>query len=61
MCCKSNSKEIITGFDINDIIEELFDSFLQRYQEDLEKSKKGSNFVFEFADGLHHKCRKISL
>ena len=61
MYCKSNSKEIITGFDINKIIEELFYSFLQRHQEDLEKSIKGSNFVFEFVNGLHHKCRKISL
>ena len=61
MCWKSNSKEIMTGFDIKEIIEDIFYSFLQRYREDLEKSIKGSNFVSDFADALHNKCRNLSL
>lgn len=51
----------MTGFDINEIIEDIFYSFLQRYREDLEKSIKGSNFVSDFADALHNKCRNLSL
>lgn len=33
---KSDNKEIMTGFETNEIIEEHFDSFSQRYQESLE-------------------------
>ena len=51
----------MTGFDINEIIEDIFYSFLERYREDLEKSIKGSNFVSDFADALHNKCRNLSL
>lgn len=35
--------------------------FLQKYQESLEKSMKYSVFVFDFVDGLHYKCHKVSL
>ena len=34
--------EIRTGFDTDKIIEELFDSFLQNYQEGLENSMKAA-------------------
>lgn len=37
---KSDDREIMTGFDTHEIIEKLFDSVLQRYQEGLEKSMK---------------------
>ena len=30
---KSNNIEIMIGIDVNEVIEELFNSFLQRYQE----------------------------
>ena len=33
---KSDSMEIMSGFETNDIIKELFESFLKRYQEGLE-------------------------
>ena len=61
MHSKSNKKEIMCGYDTNEIIKEGFNSLLQRYQEGLEESMKGSDFVFDFVDGLHYKCRKISL
>ena len=37
MPTKSNSIEIMIGSDTNEVIKELLKSFLQRYQEDLEK------------------------
>lgn len=58
---QSDNKEIMISFDTNEIIEKLYDSFLQRYHEVLEKSMKNSDFVFDFVDGLHYKCRKVSL
>ena len=36
----------------HEIIEELFKSILQRYQEGLEESMRGSEFIFECVDAL---------
>ena len=43
------------------IIEDLLDSFLQRYQKGLEESMRGSKFVFDNVDSLYYKLYKISL
>ena len=40
---KSNNIEILIGNETVEIIEELFDSLLQRYQEGLEELMGGSN------------------
>ena len=53
--------EIITGIETDKIIEDLFDSFFQRYQEGLEESMRGSKFVFDNVDSLNYKLHKISL
>ena len=39
---KSDNVEIMMGSETNEIIEELFKSLLQRYQEGLEESMRGS-------------------
>ena len=39
MHTKSDNKEIMIGSDTNEVIEELFKSFLQRYQEGLQEKK----------------------
>ena len=39
MHTKSNKIELMMGYEINEIIEELFKSRLQKYQEGLEKKK----------------------
>ena len=49
------------GTETNDIINELFKSFLKRYQEGLETKMKGSNFVLESVEVLYYKLHKISL
>ena len=43
------------------IIKELFKSFLQKYQEGLEESVKGIEFVFGSLDILHYHLQKVSL
>ena len=58
---KSDSMEIMSGIETNDIINELFKSFSKRYQEKLETKMKGSNFVFESVDWLYYGLHKISL
>ena len=49
------------GNETDEIIDELFQSRLQRYQEGLEESMKGSKFVFDCVDIKHYKLHKISL
>ena len=46
------------GENTDEIIHEHFDSLLHRYQTDLVQSIKYSNFVFDYANGLHNKCYK---
>ena len=59
MNTKSNNIEIIMGN--KTVVEELFESLLQKYQEVLEENMRGSKFVFESIDLLHYKLHKISL
>ena len=58
MHTKSDNEEIMIGSDTNDVIKELFKSFLQRYQEGLQEQMKGSEFEF---DGVNLLCNTISL
>ena len=61
MHAKSNNVEIIMGSETNEIIEEIFKSFLQRYQEGLAKSMRGSEFIFDSVDALHYDLNKFKL
>ena len=45
ICSKSSNIEIMIGYETDEIIEELFESFLQKYQEKLEERMRGSEFV----------------
>ena len=46
------------GNETDEIIKELFQSLLQRYQEGLEESMKGSEFFFDSVDLLEYKLNK---
>ena len=46
------------GSETKDIIEELCESPLQKYQEGLEKSIKGTEFIFDSVDLLHYHLQK---
>ena len=48
------------GSETDEIIEELFKSLLQRYQEGLEKSMGESNLVFDSVDALYYNLNKLS-
>ena len=58
---KSHNVEIMMSSETDEIIKELFQSFLQKYQEELEESMKGSEFVFDSGDLLHYYLQKVSL
>ena len=61
MNSKSDNIEIMMGTETNNIIKELFESFLKKYQEGLEAKMKGSEFVFDSVDLLYYSLYKVSL
>ena len=52
---------IMIGSDTNEVIKELFKSFLQRYEEGLQEKMRGSDFEFDGIHLLYHDFNKISL
>ena len=61
MHTKSDNTEIMIGSDTNEVIKELFKSFLQRYQESLQEKIRGSEFGFDGIHLLYYDFNKISL
>ena len=55
---KTNNKEIMMGNETYEIIPELFDSLLQKYQKGLDESMTSSEFNFYDVDLLHDKMSK---
>ena len=61
MHTKSTNMEIMLGSETDETIQKLFKSLLQRYQEGLEESMKGSEFIFDSVNLLHYHLQKTSL
>ena len=56
----SDNKKVMWGSDTDNIIRELFESFLKNFQEEL-KIIKGSNFNFESVELMDYKLHKVRL
>ena len=61
MHTKSINEEFMNGSDADAIIKELFKSFLQRYQENLQEKMKSSDFAFDGVNYLYYNFNKISI
>ena len=61
MHTKSDNVEIMNGTETSEAINELFNSFLRRYQEGLETKMKGNGYIFDRVDLLECHLHKISL
>ena len=61
MHTRSNNEEIMNVSDTDEIIKGLFESFLQKYEENLQGKMKGSEFEFDGVDFLYYDFNKISL
>ena len=61
MSTKSNNIEVMMGSEKDEVIEDLFKSLLQRFQEKLEEPVRGSDFIFGSIDELYYDLHKISL
>ena len=58
---KSDNVEIMIGYETNDIIEGLFESFKEKYYKELKTKMKGSPFIFKSVDLLCYSLHKINL
>ena len=54
MHTESDNEEIMVDSETNEVIKELFKSFLQRYQEGLQEKMKGSEFEFDSVNLLYY-------
>ena len=61
MHTRSDNEEFMNGSDTDEIIKELFESFLQKYEENLQNKMTGSDFEFDGVNFLCYDFNKISL
>ena len=61
MHTRNKNEEFMNGSDIDDIIKGLFESFLQKYEENLPEKMKGSDFEFDRVNFLYYDFNKISI
>ena len=61
MDTRSDNIEITIGDDNDDIIEELFKSFIQKYEENLPNKMRGSDFEFDGFNSLYYDFNEINL
>ena len=60
MHSKSDNIEFMSYDNVNEVVNELFESFLSRYRVGLETSMKGSDLIFDSVQLLYYKCHKIN-
>ena len=58
---RSDNIEIIFADDNDDIIEQLFESLLQKYEENLQNKMRGSEFEFDDVNFLYYDFNKTSI
>ena len=46
--------------DANKVVDELFESLRSRYQDNLEISMRGSEFIFDSVQMMYYKCHKVN-
>ena len=59
MHTRSNNEEFMNGSDTDEIIKGRFESFLQKYEENLQEKMKGSDFEFDGVNFLYYDFNKI--
>ena len=61
MHTRSDNEEFMTGSDTDEIIKGLFESFLQKYEENLQEKMKRLDFEFDGVNFLYYDFNKISI
>ena len=60
MHSQNDNTEIMTNGKGDEVIEKLYQSLLSRYENWLETSMRGSDFIFDCVHLLYYKCHKIN-
>ena len=61
MHTRSDNEEFMNGSDTDEIIDGLLESFLQKYEENLQEKMKGSDVEFDGVNFLYYDFNKISI
>ena len=61
MHTRSDNEEFRNGSDTDEIITGLFESFLQKYEKNLQNKMRGLDFEFDVVNLLYYDFNKISL
>ena len=60
MHSKSNNIEFMLYDNANEVVNEIFQSFLSRYQIGLETSMRGGDFIFDSVQLMYYNCLKLN-
>ena len=61
MHTRSDNEEFMNGSDTDEVIKLLFESFLQKYEGNLQQKMKGSDFEFDGVNFLYYDFNKMSI
>ena len=61
MHTRSNNEEFVNGSDTDEVIKLLFESFLQKYEENLQEKMRGSDSEFDGVNFLYYDFNKTSI
>ena len=61
MYTRSYNEQIMNGSDTDEVIKLLFESLLQKYEENLQEKMKGSDFEFDGVNFLYYDFKKMSI
>ena len=61
MYTRSDNEEFMNGSDTDEVIKLRFESFLQKYKENLQGKMKGSDFEFDGVNFLYYDFNKMSI
>ena len=60
MHSNSDNMKLTTYNDSNEVVNELLESLCSKYQDNLETSMKGSDFIFDSVQLMYCNCHKVN-
>ena len=60
MHLNSDNIKFTSYSEVNEVVNEIFRSLRSEYQESLETSMKGSDYVFDLVQLMYYKCHKVN-